>query len=207
MLKRTLGRSLVTLLVITGLAGTINNNTLSKKERKYAVTMMKETRTDLLNRIKGLTAAQLEYRAAPGKWSVKECIYHIAATEKALWSLLENSLKGAANPEKRAEIKITDEEFVNRIKDRSSKFQAAEPLQPANTGYTTALDAIEDFNKNRTEHIKYMKSSTEDLRNHVVQLPFGWIDCYQLCLMVAAHSNRHTQQIIEVMEDPGFPKQ
>ena len=56
------------------------------------------------------------------------------------------------------------------------------------------------------DHIQYLKTTTEDLRNHVVQLPFGYIDSYQLCLMIAAHSNRHTQQLREVMAAAGFPK-
>ena len=207
MLKRTLGRSLLTLLVITGLAGTINDNSISKKERKHALTMMKDTKTDAINSIKDLSPAQLDYRASPEKWSVKECMFHIAGAEKLLWSMLEGSMKGPANPEKRAEIKVTDEQFVQMIQDRSNKVQTGEPFQPKNTGYKNIDEALEDFKKHRTDHIKYLKSSTEDLRNHVVQLPFGWIDCYQLCLMIAAHSNRHTQQINEVKASSGFPKQ
>lgn len=206
MLKRTIGRSLLTLLVVTGLAGTINDSSISKKERKYAVSLMKETRDDVLNSTRGLSDAQLNFKAAPEKWSVKECMYHIAGAEKLLWNLLEGSLKGPANPEKRAEIKVTDEQFVKMIEDRTTKAQAPEPIQPKNTGFTSMDGAVEDFKSNRGDHIKYLKSSTEDLRNHVVQLPFGWIDGYQLCLMIAAHSNRHTQQINEVKANPGFPK-
>jgi len=44
------------------------------------------------------------------------------------------------------------------------------------------------------------------MRNHVAQTPVGMLDSYQLVLMIGAHSNRHTQQISEVMADPGFPK-
>ncbi|MEO7922094.1 MAG: DinB family protein [Chitinophagaceae bacterium] len=206
MLKRTIGRSLLTLLVVTGLAGTINDSSISKKERKYAVGMMKDTRDGAVSSVDGLSEAQLNYKADPEKWSVKECMYHIAGAEKLLWGALENSMKVPANPEKRAEIKVTDEQFVKMIQDRSAKFQAPEPIQPKNTGFATLSDAVADFKNTRGDHIKYLKNSTEDLRNHVVQMPFGWIDCYQLCLMIAAHSNRHTQQINEVKANPGFPK-
>src|SRR5690349_1743282 len=112
MIKRTLGRSLLTLLVITGLAGTINDSSISSKERKFAVNLMKDTKTEVLASFKNLSEQQLNFRAAEDKWSVKDCIYHIAASEKALWSMLEAAMKGAANPEKRAEIKVTDEQFV-----------------------------------------------------------------------------------------------
>lgn len=205
MLKRTTGRLLITLLVITGLAGTINNYSLNKDERKYAVGLMKETYKDALKAVKGLSEDQLNFKAAPEKWSVKECFYHIAATENGLWSMLEGAMKAPVNPEKRAEIKVTDEQFVNMVKDRTQKVQAAEPFQPKNIRYKSLDEAIADFKTSRANHIKYMKTSTEDLRNHVVQMPFGWIDCYQLYLMIGAHSNRHTQQMNEVKASSGFP--
>jgi DinB superfamily len=206
MLKRTMGRTLLSLLVITGLAGTINDNSVSKKERKFAIGLMKDTREAAIKSTEGLSENQLHFKAAPEKWSVQECMYHIAGAEKLLWNLFETNMKQAANPEKRTDIKVTDEQVVKMVEDRSVKAQAPEPIQPKNTGYSSLQAAIEDFKKTRTEHIKYMKNSTEDMRNHVVQLPFGWIDCYQLYLMIAAHSNRHTQQINEVKANSGFPK-
>ena len=206
MLQRTKGRLLLTLLVISGLAGTLKSTSISKKERKYGTTLMKDTKSDLLKSVKGLTDAELNFKAAPDKWSVKECTYHIAGTEKLLWSLLEETMKASANPEKRTEIKLTDAQLVNMIEDRSKKGQAPEPLQPANTGYKSIDEALDDFKKNRSEHIQYLKTTTEDLRNHVAKLSFGYIDCYQLCLFIAAHSNRHTQQLKEVIASAGFPK-
>ena len=205
MLKRTTGRLLLSLLVITGLAGTINNNSLSKSERKYAIGLMKDTYKETLQNIKGLSEGQLNYKASPEKWSVKECFYHIVAAEKGLWSMLEGVMKSPVNPEKRAEIKLTDQEFVSMIQDRSKKAQAVDPLQPRNIKYQSIDEAIADFKTIRTDHIKYMKTSTEDMRNHVVTLPFGSIDCYQLYLMLAAHSNRHSQQMTEVKNSPGYP--
>ena len=206
MLKRKMGRYLLTALVITGLAGTLEDNTLSKSERKNALNLMKDTYKGAVQSVKGLSAAQLTFKAAPDKWSVQDCIYHIAAVEKMLWGMFETATKASANPEKRSEIKVTDEQVVNMAEDRTKKAQAPEPAQPKNTGYKSIDEALADFKKTRTEHIKYMRTSTSDLRNHVVQLPFGWIDSYQLYLFIAAHSNRHTQQINEVKAHPSFPK-
>ena len=205
MLKRTTGRLLLSLLVITGLAGTSNVNSLSKEERKYALGLMKETYKEVLKSVKGLSEEQLSFKAAPDKWSVKDCIYHIAATEKGLWGMLEGIMKSPANPEKRTEIKMTDEQLVNMIKDRSAKFKTSEPFEPKNTGYKSIDDALADFKMTRTAHIKYMKTSTEDMRNHVAQMPLGSLDAYQLYIFIAAHSNRHTQQMNEVKTSAGFP--
>jgi hypothetical protein len=52
-----------------------------------------------------------------------------------------------------------------------------------------------------------MDNTQEDMRNHVINFPLGMMDAYQLVLLMSAHTNRHTQQIKEVMADPNFPKQ
>ena len=120
--------------------------------------------------------------------------------------MLEASLKGPANPEKRAEIKMTDEEMIKMIEDRNSELKTAEPFELKNKPYKTLDEALSAFKSRRTDHIKYIKTTTEDLRNHIVQMPFGSLDCYQLCLMMASQSNRYTQQIDDMKTDPNFPK-
>ena len=115
MLKRTMGRSLLTLLVITGLAGTINDFSINKQERKAAISLMKDTKADVLRSVKGLSEAQLNFKTAPDKWSVRECMYHIAISEKNLWDMMEAAMKAPANPEKRSEIKMTDEQLIKMM--------------------------------------------------------------------------------------------
>ena len=37
--------------------------------------------------------------------------------------------------------------------------------------------------------------------------PFGWLNAHDSLVSLALHTvTRHTQQIIEVQEDPGYPK-
>jgi len=205
MQKRKYGYILLTLLVVSGLAGTPSGNTLSKKERKYAAEHMKNSRADVLRSVKDLTEAQLNFRSGQDQWTIKECIYHIAISERNLWNIIEAAMKSPANPEKRSEIKLTDEELVKMMQDRSFKVKTTEPFEPKNTPYKTLEEALTDFKINRANHLKYVKSTTEDLRNHMAQRSFGWLDCYQICLMISAHSNRHTQQINEVKSSTGFP--
>ncbi len=206
MKKSKYGYLLLGLLVITGLAGMLKPASITNKERKFAVNILKETRAEALNEIKGLSDAQLNFKPAQDRWSVKECMYHIAISETNLWPTLENAMKQPANPEKRSEIKMTDEQVIKTLEDRSFKVKTQESFEPANTSFKTATEAVEYFKKNRNEHIKYMKNTTEDLRNHIIQTPLGWIDCYQFCLFIAAHTNRHVQQMQEVKASEGYPK-
>src|SRR5213078_775856 len=135
------------------------------KERKYAATLMKDTKADLIKSVKGLSETQLNYRAAADRWSVKECVFHIALAEKNLWDMVEASLKQPANPEKRPEIKMSDEQLVKMMEDRSFKVKTSEPFEPKNAKWKTIDEALEYFKDLRTQHIKYMKNTTEDLRN------------------------------------------
>jgi len=204
--RKTYHYLLLLFIVFSGLAGTPTDDALSKKERKYAADLMKDTKTDLQNAIKGLSQAQLDYKPAADRWSVKECVYHIAISEKNLWAMLEKSMKDPATPEKKKDVKVTDEQVVKMIEDRTNKVKTFSPFEPQNTGYKTLDEAMNDFKISRAAHIKYIKATSEDMRNHFVQMPFGLLDCYQLSLMIASHTNRHTQQLNEVKSDTGFPK-
>lgn len=194
------------MLIVSGLAGTPTDNSLTKKERKFATDHMKNTKVDLISTVKDLNDAQLSFRSAPDKWSVLDCVYHLAATENGLWQLLEAAMKAPANPEKRSEIKMTDEQLISTIQNRGIKAKSPESFEPKNTSYKSLDEAILNFKEKRTDHIKYIRNSTEDLRNHVTETRLGWLDCYQITLLISSHSNRHTQQINELKSHPGFPK-
>ena len=204
--KKTYGYLMLMFLVLSGLAGTPFSDALSKKERKFAADHMKTSKSDVQAAIKGLTEAQLNFKPAADKWSVQDCLYHIAASEKTLWGMFEGALKGPATPEKKTEAKFTDEQVIAMITSRENKAKTFAPLEPLNTGYKSLDEALNDFKTNRGNHIKYIKATSEDLRNRFVQLPFGTIDCYQFCLFISAHTNRHLAQMQEVKADAGFPK-
>jgi hypothetical protein len=206
MLRRTKGRLLLTLLVITGLAGTINDTSLSKKERKLAIGLMKDTKADVFKNVKGLTAEQLNFKPTQDSWSVKQCIYQITISQNKLWYLLQSSMKKPANPEQRSEIKMTDEELITMMGSVSNKADFGKIVEPRKSSWKTTDAALSVFKNENSAHIRYINSSTEDLRNHVIQMPFGWIDCYQLSLAIAAYNNGLSKRISEIKNHPQFPK-
>lgn len=206
MLKRTKGYILLTLLVITGLANQVASDTLTSKERKFLISNLKETKENLAKSIKGLSETQLNFKPAADKWSVKECVQHLAIAEVNLWKMAEEALKQPANAENRKEIKMTDQDMINFMTDRSQKFQAPETIKPEQSKWKTTPEAMKDFKEKRMKLIKYVKTTTDDVRNHVAKAPFGSIDVYQVFIMTSAHTARHTQQIEEVKADPAFPK-
>ncbi|MBS1919280.1 MAG: DinB family protein [Bacteroidetes bacterium] len=205
MLKRTQGRLLLTLLVITGLAGTLNNTSLSQKERKYVINLMKDGRAELFKVTEGFSERQLNFKHSSNGWTVKQYLYHISSSEKKSWDLFETIMKNAPNPEKRAFITLTDEQLIAKMEDPSSDLCEPESTHTKNVPFKSVDASLEAFMLQRAKLIKYLKFSTEDLRDHVVQMPFGWIDGYQFCLMMGSHSNRHIKQIKELKANPNFP--
>jgi hypothetical protein len=206
MLKRSKGRLLLVLLVITGLAGTVNTNSLSTKERKYALAEMKESKTEFLKSIKGLSAQQLHYKAPAEPWSVNDYIFHVVLTEERLWKLFESTMKAPPAPAKRANITVTDDQLVDMVKDTGFRIETNEQHVLKNASWKSAGQAIAFFKELRNKNIRYMKSTTEDLRNRVVQTPLGWLDCYQLYLLIGAYTHRYAMQIQYLRNSPGFPE-
>jgi len=200
-------KKLVLCLAVLGLAAFIPVATgLTEAERNTATKFLMDTENGVLESIKGLSEAQLTFKPAPDKWSVEDCIKHIAATEIGLWQMTEGNIKQAANPEKRTEIKWSDDDVMKNIENRTNKVKTFPPFEPQNTGFKTLEDAVNSFKENRGKLIDYVKTTDQDLRNHVATLPVGSFDCYQMVLFIGAHSNRHMQQINEVKADPNFPK-
>ena len=204
--RKTYNYLLLLFIVFSGLAGTPTDDILTKKERKFAAEHMKNTKSEVYEAMKGLGAAQLTYKTAPDRWSVQECVYHIALSEKTLWAMLEKSMREGPTPEKKKDAKMTDEDVIKRNEDRTNKRKTFPVLEPEAASYKSLDEAMSDFKTTRAAHIKYIKATSEDLRNHFVLMPFGLIDCYQLALFISAHTSRHVQQINEVKADSGFPK-
>lgn len=182
------------------------NSPLTKKERKAAIDLLKSTENDLLGEVKGLSEAQLKYKPSPDRWSVEECVIHIATTEEMLWQATDAGIRQPANPEKRSEIKMTDEQLVKGVEDRLQKRKTSDNLKPENSSFKSMNEALESLKNSRGKLTAYVKSTADDLRNHVLTMPFGSLDSYQMILFIAAHNARHTQQIREVKADAGFPK-
>jgi hypothetical protein len=205
MLKRTKGRILLTMLVITGLAGTVNNTSLSTQERKLAVTRLKDSRGVLLNTIKGLSGAELDFRVSENSPSIRECFYHLVAAEKEAWQQLESAMKMPARPERRAELVRMDDAGVAKLSSTGQRCSPAEDWKDATAPWRSLGEAVNAFKALRVQELKYIKTTTSDLRNRFIQISHGWVDCYQYLFYIAGHSNFHLHQIQAILTHPLFP--
>src|SRR6266566_5718095 len=202
MRRRWMGIMLCTGLALVG--ATVRAQETTQADKDKALAYLESTKKGVLDATKGLSEAQWNFKAAPERWSVAECMEHIAAAEDFIrGNIVENVMKAPAVPD-RDTAKI-DAGILAGVPDRTNKLQAPEPIKPTNR-YGSPEGSIKHFLESRATTEEILKTTT-DLRAHAADSPVGgkW-DGYEWVLLIAAHSERHTKQILEVKADPNFPK-
>ena len=203
-MKRLLGVLLFAALVG---ATSVNAGPLTKAERDQLIKHLKKTEKMLKDATKGLSPAQWTYKTASDRWSVQDCLEHLALTEEFLFNRMKDGvLKTPATPVDPAKAAETDAFVLKVIPDRSNKATAPEPLRPSGK-WATPQEMLKAFHERRANTINYVKSTQDDLRAHKAPSPTGRdFDGYQWLLLLSAHTERHTAQALEVKADPNFPK-
>jgi hypothetical protein len=114
-------------------------------------------------------------------------------------------LTSAPSPERTAQRKPLDPEVLKMITDRSRKAQAPEPLQPSGK-FTDPAAALQQFEETRRKTVA-LASENGQLRAHASpHFVFKELDAHQWLLYLSGHTMRHTAQILEVKNAPGFPQ-
>ena len=178
---------------------------MTSAERAYLLEQLTTTRKAMLASIEGLSAEQWAFKPAPEVWSVKESAEHIILAEDYIFGRAQQMLKTEAVARPASSNEEVDHKLVAGVQDRSQKFKAPEPIVPSGK-FATPKDAASEFTARRDKTIAYAKSTNDELRVHVGPGPVGPMDAYQLLLLLASHSARHTAQIREVQGNTGYPK-
>lgn len=198
-------------LAIALLLAADSTQTLTQEERDRAVAELEGSKGAFSQATRGLSPAQWNFKPAPDRWSVGECAEHIALSEGFIFGLVsEKIMKAPVNPEKREAAKGKDELILKIMQDRSHKATAPEPIDPSKHGAMTLEESIKLFQDGRAHTIEYVKTTQDNLRDHLFDHPvpaIGTLDAYQWIMLISGHSRRHTLQILEVKADPNFPKQ
>ena len=186
-------------------AGNVRAQQTTQADKDKALAYLESTEKGVLDATKGLSEAQWNFRTAPDRWSVAECVEHIAAAEDLIRGMAADKVMKAPAAPGRDTAKI-DAGIMAMIPDRSRKAQAPDELKPTNR-FGSPEGSLKHFAESRTATENFLKD-TPDLRAHAVDSPLGGpkLDAYEWVLFVSAHSRRHTKQIEEVKADPNFPK-
>jgi uncharacterized damage-inducible protein DinB len=178
---------------------------MTPADRERAVSYLSQTRDNLLRATSGLSPAQLEFKSAPGRWSVADCLEHIVVVENFFLERVSAALQEPADSSKRSAFDGRDDELLQIVTDRSSPRQAPEMVQPSSRWQHDQL--VREFEVARKRTVDLAAGTDRDPRRHFFpHRAFGELDCYQWFLLVAAHGDRHRAQIEEVIAAPNFPR-
>ncbi|MGC2802512.1 MAG: DinB family protein [Candidatus Acidiferrum sp.] len=203
MIKQLRAAAAIAILACAG-ATAVQAQEVTPAEKDRAIQYLEKTKQGVIDATKGLSDAQWNFKAGPDRWSIAQCMEHIAAAEDYIRGIVvEKVMVAPAVPGR--DLKKTDDAVVAMIPDRSQKAQAPEPLVPTNR-YGSPEGSLKHFEESRATTEEFLKN-TPGLRDHAVDSPMGTkLDAYQFVLFISAHSERHTKQILEVKADPNYPK-
>ncbi len=175
--------------------------TMTNLERQRLVAHLEMTGSWLGDEISGLSLAQLQFRPAPGSWSILEVLDHLVVSEPIYWRNFQDAMN--APPVNRGPSGSDDSVLWYGI-DRTNRQRVV-----AGEGATGKLKEVktglEAFRKLRAEMLHYARTTKEDLRAHFVERERS--DAYQWFLLISTHSQRHILQIREIKANSSFPRQ
>jgi hypothetical protein len=173
-------------------------------DREHLLVHFQMTGQMLAEEVRGLSPAQLEYKASPDRWSIRECVSHLAVAEPDYWRDLQKAVK--APPDMKGKTSVnSDADVMWYGIDRVVHTKTGGGHEKVDT-YKDLDTALSKFQALRATMIEYIKTTNDDLRAHSFGDGKEVIDCWQWMLEISTHSERHIQQIREIKADPNFPK-
>jgi hypothetical protein len=196
----------------SGAAAMAADQALTATELEQAHLFLEQTRNGVAGAIKGLSDTQWRFKPAPDRWSIAEIVDHVVFVQERVLGSIRDQLAAAPAPAADRDYQVVDAIVINQFPNRLAKFQAPAFAQP--TGQLAAGEALDRLTGNHARLTECLQT-TPDLRRHALPAPplkavskgtYESMDGYQWILAAAAHTERHTKQILEVMADANFPE-
>ncbi len=173
---------------------------LTNVERQRLVAHLEMTESWLFDEVKGLSAAQLQFRPAPEAWNIMEVVEHLAVADAVYWRDLQKAMQAPPSSQVRPGA---DADVLWYGIDRSQRQKALPAEQPKGQlrDLRAGLDALSRLH---AQMLRYARTTDDDLRSHLVERER--CDAYQWLLLISAHEQRHILQIREIKAAPKFPQ-
>jgi hypothetical protein len=172
---------------------------MTADEKREILAKLDRGRKALGDAVDGVTAEVAVRPPGPGRWSILECVEHIANSEDHLYGQICEATASAEpviNAKREALIQA-------RGTDRSQRYEAPPVSQPKGR-FSTLPAALEHFIESRERTIAFVQGNREDLRARLTTHPIlGTLNCYETLLLMAEHPLRHVQQIEEIKSAVG----
>ena len=159
-----------------------------------------------------LTAEQLNWKPAPEKWSIGECLHHLIRTDRGYFPILEkitsNNYKMSFWQRASPFSKMWGGMFKKYLQENvTRKLKAPGKSQPSKSEIRT--DIIDKYNQNLSKLLNYVdRCRNVELEKTIITSPMLSIVTYNLhdvITFLIQHEHRHINQAMRVKESEGFP--
>jgi uncharacterized protein YjbI with pentapeptide repeats len=159
------------------------------------IAILEASRLDFLDATRNISPEQASAKPHPGRWSVLECIEHVAAVEDRYVTWIENGAPSTPRPDAEKEIRL-----FTMLRSRLTKVEAPEISRPH--GRFRALDeALAEFQAMRDRTVQLVRKQGHNLYAITVKHPyFGKLNGVEMIQVIDAHGRRHADQIRENCE-------
>ncbi|MGA2571811.1 MAG: DinB family protein [Terracidiphilus sp.] len=166
---------------------------MNETERATLLGELDQGKADILRAMDGVTEEMAARSTSLQRWSILECMEHIAISEEYLFGQIlaaHRSDAPTASAKRESAIRV-------RGLDRTQKVPAPEVVKPVGE-FSSLSEALKRFLAARERTIRFVETCQEDLRSQITTHPLvGPVNCYETLLTMAMHPIRHARQIEE----------
>ena len=167
---------------------------MNADEKQEMLKMLDTGRDALTAAVAGMPEDMASRSPEAGRWSVLECVEHVAIAEDYLLNQITTAIR-ADQPLIR---KMREAAIRDRGPDRTRRVQS--PAEAVPTGrFRTLAAALQHFTDKRAQTIRSVETYSDDPRAMRTSHPLmGPVNCYEMFLLMALHPIRHSKQIEEI---------
>jgi len=163
-------------------------------ERIEIIEILEKSKEDFHAAASGLPESLANIRPEADRWSVLECVEHVATVEDIFLKRLASGEYTEAPPQDKAK----EEALAARVEDRSTRRQAPERVLP-NGRFTSLAQGLEQFHGARRRTVQFASERAADLYTLASAHPvFGPLNGVEALIVIASHARRHAEQIREI---------
>lgn len=185
-----------------------SNRSLSKKEIRYTTGYLDSSMSLAFSAVENLSQEQWTYQPDPETWSIAGICEHMLISEKNVLILIQNKIiTDEANRSVDEADLITNEELIVGLKDRGEgkRRKTNERFEPTGALKTPA-QFMNEYKAARKATMDFVKNTDVNLNAYYWASPLGnKLSAYQWTILLSAHAERHTAQIVEVQSTVNYP--
>jgi len=163
--------------------------------------------------VNGLSEDQLNWKPAPGSWSIAQCLEHLIAATEGFDQYFEKAI--ASGREKRSvdgaipyrPTRLGGWLIKQLVPEATRKVPAPKIFRPDES--SSIKGALERFLQQQERFVKFVKDATGiDYNKTKLRSPVTPLMRYSLAdafVLTVVHGRRHLGQAQRVRETPGFP--